>query len=76
MARNADDIRHLAVLGKGEYLLDSPDIARALVEDGILVDVDCVDARGLTRFYGVRQGSTLDEVAEMAADLVFAARGH
>ncbi|MCU0634647.1 MAG: hypothetical protein MUE41_07220 [Gemmatimonadaceae bacterium] len=75
MPRSADDIRHLAVLGKGEYLLDSPDIARALVEDGILIDVDCTDARGLTRFYGVRRGSTLDEVAQMTADLVLAARG-
>jgi hypothetical protein len=74
MARPADDIRHLAVLGKGEFLLDSADVARALVDDGILVDVDCTDRRGLTRFYGVRAGSTLDDVARLAADLVSAAR--
>jgi hypothetical protein len=69
MPRNADDIRHVAVLGKAELLLDSPDVAKALVEDGILIDVDCTDLRGLSRYYGVRLGSTLDEVAQLAADL-------
>lgn len=70
MPRAADDIRHLAVLGKGELLLDSAEVARVLVEDGILIDVECVDARGLTRFYGVRVGNTLDDVATLAADLL------
>jgi hypothetical protein len=69
MPRAADDIRHVAVLGKGELLLDSPDVAKALVEDGILIDVDCTDLRGLSRFYGVRIGNTLDEVAQLQADL-------
>lgn len=70
MPRAADDIRHLAVLGKGELLLDSAEVARVLVDDGILIDVDCTDARGLTKFYGVRLGNTLDDVAQLAADLL------
>jgi hypothetical protein len=70
MPRSADDIRHVAVLGKAELLLDSPDVARALVEDGILIDVDCTDLRGLSRFYGVRIGSTLEEVEQLQADLL------
>lgn len=69
MPRAADDIRHVAVLGKAELLLDSPDVAKALVDDGILIDVDCTDLRGLSRFYGVRIGNTLAEVAQLQADL-------